>query len=269
MKSLGFVSCFGRRVAWEDFFIHVKLKLYMNTEISGKKTMELRASLRKMFCDNSFEWTVKNCHPVLFNSFAAEFSKLFWAISWITRLLTYDIDMSVNFQFVVVKLLICFRQGHAFASDVLVKFFHSILRITRKSINMCVWDGDCRSILSPFPWIWPVPWSWPRGWPARWPPASPVAATTVSATGSVVVTGGTASAPEKKDACSDRGFYKNIRGVDKHADQVWPLSHFFLFPFFFLKNHWFAWRATTADTNLDCALHSWKCTFFTPILDFE
>ena len=102
MKSLGFVSCFGRRVAWEDFFIHVKLKLYMNTEISGKKTMELRASLRKMFCDNSFEWTVKNCHRLLFNSFAAEFSKLFWAISWITRLLTYDIDMSVNFQFVVV-----------------------------------------------------------------------------------------------------------------------------------------------------------------------
>ena len=45
MKSLGFVSCFGRRVAWEGF-IHVKLKLYMNTEISGKKTMERGIGLR-------------------------------------------------------------------------------------------------------------------------------------------------------------------------------------------------------------------------------
>ena len=165
-----------------------------------------------MFCDNSFEWTVKNRHRVLFNSFTAEFSKLFWAISWITRLLTYDIDMSVNFQFVVVinETEDLFSTRSCFCFWRSCKIFHSILRITGKSINMCVWDGDCRSVLSPFPWIWPVPWSWPWGWPARWPPASPVAATTVPATGSVVVTGGTASAPEKKDACSDRGFYKTL-----------------------------------------------------------
>ena len=45
--------------------------------------------------------------------------------------------MSVNFQFVVVKQMICFRRGHAFASDVLVKFFTPFFEL-REKVSICV-----------------------------------------------------------------------------------------------------------------------------------
>ena len=47
--------------------------------------------------------------------------------------------MSVNFQFVVVisETVVCFRRGHAFASDVLVKFFTPFFEL-REKVSICV-----------------------------------------------------------------------------------------------------------------------------------